>query len=551
MKPHRTTILPGAILGFALLATAMPLATAQSGAKDTFSIEQDTPMPIVAFAAPKSGQPAFDTPQPMTGFAFPGMDAFAAPKSGRSAFDPFEERLFQVDGPTDGMDHPPLPVTHVIEPPDSLDGSTAKVDVRATVDRAAGFRFDKMSILYLDGATDPDATPGAAPAAFGGKPASAVSVLGRPWDDLSQPHQVFAKLDPMLMTRLLFEAGGCDVRYSEHGDVFDVFFTNRTNKPAEIAFTLWNASEYRYVPPASANPGPFASMPETRGNVGFGMGGYSPDRQKPREYPAGTVSVEGIFGGRGRFVFEGDTIVYRHEDRWNPTNVRINGKNWDDLEKPFKLEFTPDHEHAAILQQQGRSHVRLTLKPDTFELLIDDAPGSSSIYYVRVGTKTDSKPKKAAPAPQKPSEPVFGPGRKVVLKGTLDRDAGFRVDGNTLSYLNYHAEGRILPTSTGGRASINGRQVRDPGPLKIPLYVGEFASGVSVNGKPWDNLTHPFELNVSQSKSVAKTVDVKADHCEVRYQHYGDLFEIAISNKSAEPVPFELTIWLSDPPESK
>lgn len=521
MKQNRIKTLWGMALCLVLLQSAVPFAaSAQTGS------------------------------QSMSAAWFPSLDMNGMPKSGRPAFgNPFEEQLF--DGPTDGMAHPAVPVTRMIPPPDSINTSTAKIDVRGKVDKATGFRFGKWLITCLNAAPDPDHASDPAPIPFEGKPASDVSVLGRPWEDLSKPHSLLATINPARMTRILFEADDCDVRYLEHGEELDVIVTNKTDKPAEFAFTLWNGPEHTPV----RSPGPFASMPEPRRSGGMGSGFvYTP---KPREYPAGTVSVEGRFDGRGVFIFEENMVVYRHERDQLPTGVRINGKNWNDLTKPFELGFTPDHEHAAILEKEGRNRISLTLKPDAFELLIDDHAASSGDYYVRIGTKSDPKPEetasekttstqKKAPdaSPKKPLNPVFGPGREVVIKGTVDRDAGFRMEGNTLSYLNYLAEGRILYEISPGMTSY-------PMNRSIPLYGGDFASGVTVNGKPWTNLTRPFELNVSHSKSSAKIIRVEAKQCEIRYQHYRDLFEIALTNKTDKPVPFELTLWFSDPADSK
>ena len=480
--------------------------------------------------------------QSMPAARFPSLDMNGMPKSGRPAFgNPFEEHLF--DGPTDGMAHPAIPVTSMITPPDSVNMSTAKIDVRGKVDKAAGFRFGKWVITYLDAAPDPDRTADPAPVPFEGKPASDVFVLGRPWENLSEPHSILATIDSMKMVRILFAAGDCDVRYIEHGEDLDVIVTNKTDKPAEFGFTLWNAPEY--IPD---------STPARTGGFG-GMRGYSPQATtRTREYPAGTVSVEGRFDGRGYFIFKDNTIMYRHVREQYPAGVRINGKNWDDLKKPFVLDFTPDHDRAAILEKEARSIVSLTLKPNTFELLIDDKASSSGDYYVRIGTKDlqsretapetkASSQTKAPDTPRKPLNPEFGPGRKVVIKGTVDRNAGFRVEGNTLSYLNYLAEGRIIELSSPTSSSPRNRST--------PMYGGEFASGVTVNGKPWTNLTRPFELNVSHSKSAVKIINFEAGQCEIRYQHYRDLFEIALANKTDKPVPFELTLWISAPADSK
>ena len=484
-------------------------------------------------------------PQSMPVFGFPSMDMNGMPKSGRPAFgNPFEEQLF--DGPTDGMKHPSVPVTRMITPPDSINTSTAKIDVRGKVDKAAGFRFGKWFLTYLDAAPDPDRTSGSAPVPFEGKHASGVSVLGRPWENLSEPHNFLATVDPAKMTRILFEAGDCDVQYLEHGEELDVIVTNKTDKPAEFAFTLWNGPEHISDSTPVRSPGPFQSMPEPRRSGGMGSGFvYTP---KPREYPAGTVSVEGRFDGRGVFLFEGNMVVYRHERDQLPTGVRINGKNWNDLTKPFELGFTPDYEHAAILEKEVRNLVSLTLKPDAFELLIDDNAASSGDYYVRIGTKPDPKPEetasektaspqKKAPeaSPKKPLNPVFGPGREVVIKGTVDRDAGFRVEGNTLSYLNSAA------TSSNGFS----------GSLKL-TFGGKYASGVTVNGEAWTSLNRPLTLNTTLKEHSPKHITFRGPSCSFDYRKCGDAVEVFIGNydKNAyqdKPAQFEIVLYFADP----
>ncbi|MBO7089233.1 MAG: hypothetical protein J6W70_04940, partial [Lentisphaeria bacterium] len=70
---------------------------------------------------------------------------------------------------------------------------------------------------------------------------------------------------------------------------------------------------------------------------------------------------------------------------------------------------------------------------------------------------------------------------------------------------------------------------------------------VTVNGKPWTNLTRPFDLDVSLTPSTGKYLGLKGEHCQFDYQFHHDLFEIGIRNSKREPAPFELTLWLTDP----
>ena len=53
-----------------------------------------------------------------------------------------------------------------------------------------------------------------------------------------------------------------------------------------------------------------------------------------------TLTLKGTFDGRGVFVFEGNTIRYKHETHLEPVNVTVDGTPWDDLKTPFALGFT-------------------------------------------------------------------------------------------------------------------------------------------------------------------------------------------------------------------
>ena len=72
------------------------------------------------------------------------------------------------------------------------------------------------------------------------------------------------------------------------------------------------------------------------------------------------LKLEGNLNGRGIFVFEGDTITYRHESEAEyPRNVTIDDMPWDDLTKPFKLDYATEAQKAVITSRNGPNTVKL------------------------------------------------------------------------------------------------------------------------------------------------------------------------------------------------
>ena len=82
------------------------------------------------------------------------------------------------------------------------------------------------------------------------------------------------------------------------------------------------------------------------------------------------------------------------------------------------------------------------------------------------------------------------------------------------------------------------------------LRGGKFASGVTVNGKNWDNLTKPFDLGFTPPVSSEKDIIFRAEQCEIEYANHDDVIEFTITNKGSKPVPFDV-LWLIRDPSSK
>ena len=67
-----------------------------------------------------------------------------------------------------------------------------------------------------------------------------------------------------------------------------------------------------------------------------------------------TLTLEGAIRG-GRFFFKENAIHFDtlNKYEWPTGDVLVNGKRWSELNKPFKLDFTPDFGKAVILEKQG------------------------------------------------------------------------------------------------------------------------------------------------------------------------------------------------------
>lgn len=577
-------------------------------------------------------------PQPIPNFMFPGMDPNNPPKTGRPAFEestngttpgatpgafnPFAAifRGATIDGPTDGMLHPTIPVTRPVFPSHSIDVTV--VNVHGTVDRKAGFRLENGRLVYQNYETDPNrAAPEDPVVLFNGKFASGVTLTDtrrqeKVWTNLSLPTGYSTSsgggpgspaqiVDTGRNTHLIFRGDDCDCVYFEHDGVIELIVTNKTEQPAKFEFILWNGgdkvfedNDMQYAP---------VSSPKTKTDSRPSLAPLPPFLSPAPPAAAPKVrdimlTVEGKLDAKDAFVFEGNTVRFRPAGDRYPDKLSVNaGMQWPVTDKPFELYLAPDFSKEVTVQGPAGSFTKQPTADDSFEITLGEVASSDAIpamfwFNLKFAVLRDNIPRSPdavnPPAPPVPPNlktaaeaqaeienaasaaaglppgkfptimngpmvissikeptdgmdhpdytvtkpapaPVFRPERKIVVKGTVAMNAGFRLRGNRLYYLNYKSH-------ESGGSGIN--------PV---MYDGRFASGVTVNGRPWTNLTVPFELDVSLTPSTGKYIGFKGEHCQYDYQFHHDLFEIGIRNSKREPAPFELTLWLTDPADSK
>ena len=279
-----------------------------------------------------------------------------------------------------------------------------------------------------------------------------------------------------------------------------------------------------------------------------------------------SLTVKGVFGGRGTFVFEEKTIRYRHENGNEPASVTIDGAPWTDLAKPFELDFTPDFAQAVIEEQttqtSTRRRVNVTLIPtrDRIELTVNSIEPAE--YSVKIAAKNQNRrpnlppPRSTGPAgpfgqPARTgptdgevhpgyavTRPVISPpegmynGAKVEVKGMVDRKAAFRFEGMNLIYQNYATD----PDGASGAAPA--------------LFDGKFAYDVTVNGRDWPALAKPFPVGARIDTAKATEIRFQAEDCAIAFSEHDKVLEVIVTNKTGEPAPFQFTLWIEGPPRS-
>ena len=119
----------------------------------------------------------------------------------------------------------------------------------------------------------------------------------------------------------------------------------------------------------------------------FGVAPWTEKRKVP--IPRGYEQIEfsGTIDGAGSFTFRGGKIHYEHFTWQYPTQVKINGKPWNDLDTPFDLGFTPDFSTARAVDRSGRNTIALIPHRDRLVLFIDDSENASSEYRITIAVK--------------------------------------------------------------------------------------------------------------------------------------------------------------------
>ena len=227
---------------------------------------------------------------------------------------------------------------------------------------------------------------------------------------------------------------------------------------------------------------------------------------------------------RGEFIFEGNMIRFSKGDSDPlPTNITVDGKHWDDLTKPFELDYTPDFAKAGILEKDGKMrfftnaleksfslrivninqermleafHVRLPLKNQLpYNNLANNVPLSSSTVtpsFLLDASYYDELDKRQTK--------IWSDGikeRKIILERVFNGHGAFFFESNTIRYKH-----------RGGDR---------------PYYI-------RVNGRGWASLTEPFKLDFKIETEHPEIVQTDGVNPVKLTQINDKRFEISISD---------------------
>ncbi len=366
MKNSRFKSLWGAALGLVLLAAVPFAASAQTASS----------------SAPNGATPAWGFP----GFGNPFM------------------RPVPDDGPTDGKDHPNYHISTPVECKLDYYYRTT-IDVRARIDKQAGFRLEATTLSYQNYAVDPEKSADAAPVLFGGKFAEDVSVndtnrTKNKWTNLLQPFRNAFDIpkrgpglpfDPSFDTDIWFDPGGCEITIVEHAKSLEVIATNRKAEPTRFRFNLSNGDP-SFDPSANrkedekkdsqkggsgrtSNPRPAAATGSTDGKAHPDTPLIAPADVKAFK-PEQKIVIRGTVDKSCGFQIKGNTLSYLNsKSTKNPSTlgysysgpskltfsgkyasgVTVNGEAWTSLNRPLTLKATLKKDSVKHITFKGPS----------------------------------------------------------------------------------------------------------------------------------------------------------------------------------------------------
>ena len=272
---------------------------------------------------------------------------------------------------------------------------------------------------------------------------------------------------------------------------------------------------------------PVATSVKTVNSVSF-----DPAKAKPVEEGKKAIVLEGVFDGEGQFIFRGDRVVYRHTAFDRPEKVTINGQPWNDLKKPFELDFIPDYATTHVAEMNGRNDIRLDYFRNRMELYIFDSEPSRDDYRVSVffdavktelsqadldwirldsatGTSNPQKTVNDVPFDPAGAKPVEEGKKAIVIEGVFDGAGTFTFSGNRIVYK--HA-------------------TYDP-PDKL-----------TVNGKAWNNLNKPFEMDFTPDYATTNVAEMNGrDIIGIKYSR--DKMELEINDTEMSRDNYRVSVF--------
>lgn len=432
--------------------------------------------------------------------------------------------------------------------------SDVVITIKAELAGNVEFEFREYKIFYKsDGLSDPptDAT-----------------VNGIPWPDLKKPFEMGFTPD-FSSAKLYAKSGSCDVKVSAGNDRITVFVRVPAVSPAPYQVSVAMKRKENAAPKADAEAGtPATQQPGKKA---------APAKKWVRDASSSgeiLLKLEGNLNGRGIFVFEGDTITYRHESEAEyPRNVTIDDMPWDDLTKPFKLDYATEAPNAVLMSLGGPRTVKLRKSDGKFMIEIDDSVYTWPNYRIVVASQHQADRKSIAlrdlPIRRPPSDfgipamtgfpsldmngmPKSGrPAFDESSGGRPRKESPYKNDPNAPAFnRSYNSFGQIdRSTPEGiweegirqrkivltGQFFGNGTFVFEGDTISYRHETREYPSGVTINEAIWGMPDKPFKLPFRIETADFELKQTKGDRPAKLTKIGDERFEVFFKDPESPP----------------
>jgi len=378
-------------------------------------------------------------------------------------------------------------------------------------------------------------------------PTQDILVNGKRWSELNKPFSLGFTPDFGKAVILEKEGGPAGRTYIVPREkMFALMIVPREKNPEETPFR---------VKLAVKNQVPHKDLPPDETPVSGGTTKSAAVRQVPPDSPAAveerfTLVVTGEIDGKGKFRLQSNRIEFLPDSTSKPAypdKVTVNGKEWEDTQVPFDLDFVTDYATGKLLERTGTAAIGWRCIPvpdgdsifDRYKLSVGEISvtgaeeGTASTfrasitlrkyprdYVARILAMLNDARKKSRKeeldSAYMSNEELLSPDeRKEVEKWRAQRQQDQLAWS---SDRNYSTDGKELPYLT--RAAIPAP--RDPDPDQFDVTVeadvncnavfaflgnkivysdqqypndGKYPGHVRINGSAWRNLHQPFTLS--------------------------------------------------------
>lgn len=250
----------------------------------------------------------------------------------------------------------------------------------------------------------------------------------------------------------------------------------------------------------------------------------------------------------GIFVFTGKSIKFyspSNSENW-PENITVDGKPWNDLRKPFKLDYTPDFGKAGILEKDGLRKFEVDVTEKRFSLSLwvgNTIPDNHALAPFKA---------KLAMKNQLPHDDLAGyrPAKTTHIRGMND-GAYYKVyDAKMKALWEEHGikEHKILLT---GVIRGKGSFVFEGNTIRYLHEEGKMPYNIAINGQCWAMLNEPFELPFQVETGPMEILREKGDY-PVKLNRIDDKsFELLFDDHTQRGGSYSITIIPDNSQQSK